>query len=142
MRVAFSVVSAVAVACVSTTSPAQTGSQAAGAQQYPHQLTSSELQALIPDSTSYSRANGGPKAMANYKSVDGRAHIRSPDFEDFGTWRITDDNLLCTKYNRARSGQENCQTVWKTGPDSFEAHLAGGQIVKVTGWVPGNPEGL
>jgi len=132
---------AVVALCSGRMSSAQTASQAAGAQQYPHQLTSAELRAIMPDSTSYSPGNFGPKTAANYRSPDGHIHVKSPDFEDFGTYRITDDDLFCSKYNKARSGQETCQTIWQTGPDLFEAHLPNGQTVKGPR-VPGNPERL
>jgi hypothetical protein len=121
---------------------AQTASQTPGAQQYPHQLTGAEVRARVSDSTAYTAGNFGPKTYAVYYSAGGQIKIRSPDFQDVGTYRITDDGQFCTKYNKMRNGQETCQTLWQTGPDAFENHLPNGQIIKSTGRAPGNPEGL
>jgi hypothetical protein len=79
---------------------------------------------------------------ASYRSADGHIHLKSPDVEDVGTYRITDDDRFCTKYSRLRGGQETCQTVWQTGPNSFEAHLPNGQTFKGPAPVSGNPERL
>ena len=121
---------------------AQTGVPTSGSQQYPHQLTAAELRSTVPNSTVYSPGNWGPKSYANYRSSDGHIHVKGPDINDVGVWRITGDGLFCTKYNKLRNGQETCQTIWLTAPDTMEAHLPNGQIAKSTSTVPGNPEGL
>src|SRR5690242_17795240 len=71
-------------------------------------------------------------ASIRSRSADGHIHVKSPDFNDVGTYRITDDGMFCTKYNKIRGGQETCQIVWQTGPDTIEAHLPNGQVAKVT----------
>ena len=131
---------AVALCCHSGLSLAQT-SQAARTQQYPYQLTAAELRSKVPDSTSYGIGAYGPNTFVSYRSPDFRIHLRGPGFEDFGTYRITDGGMLCTKYSKVRDGLEVCQTIWQSGPDSIEARLPNGQIFKGV-WVPGNPEHL
>jgi len=116
--------------------------RSAGAQQYPHRLTAPEVRALMTNSTTYMPGNFGPKTTANYRSPDGRIHVKSPSYEDFGTYRITDDGLFCSTYKKARNGQETCQTIWQTGPDTFEAHLPNGQVIKGPRPVPEDPGGL
>lgn len=133
---------AVAIWCAGGTGSAQTPSQAPAPQRYPHQLTSAELRATIPNSTAYAAGNFGPKTYASYRSADGHIHIKSPGFDDVGIYRITDDSLFCTKYNKIRGGQETCQTVWQTGPDSSEVHLPNGQVITGPAPVSGNPERL
>ncbi|HEY2616327.1 MAG TPA: hypothetical protein VGI78_03215 [Acetobacteraceae bacterium] len=123
-------------------SSAQTASQAAGAQQYPHRLTSAEIRNRQSDATFYTIGQYGPKTFTGYFSPGGQIKWRGPGAVDVGTWRVTDDDLLCTKYTRLRDGQETCQAIWQTGPDSFEARLPNGQIFRSSGRVSGNPEGL
>jgi hypothetical protein len=67
--------------------------------------------------------------------------VRSPDVSDTGTYRITDDDMYCSKYRKLRDGVETCQTIWQTGPNTYETHLPNGTVIKGT-IVPGNPEGL
>lgn len=133
MPLILGVVTGVVLSCVSGT---------AGAQQYPRQLTGAEVRALMTDSTSYQPGNFGPKTTANYRSPDGRIHVKAPNYEDFGTYRITDDGQFCSTYKKARNGQETCQTIWQVGPDSFEIHLPNGQVIVAGRPVPGNPERL
>ena len=140
MRLAAGTVVLIAVfACYAQTSAAQTSTPPA---QYPHQLTAAELRATIPNSTAYLPGNWGPKSYVNYRSADGHIHVKGPDIDDLGTFRITDDGLLCTKYNKLRNGQETCQTVWLTGPGAMESRLPNGQVFKATVTVAGNPERL
>lgn len=127
---------------VAADSFAQTSNPPTSAQQYPHRLTAAELRAIVPNSTVYTIGKFGPKTFSIYRSAGGRIHMKSPDFEDFGIYRITDDGLLCTKYQKARGGEETCQVLLQTGPDAFEAHLPNGQIIKGAAPVPGNPERL
>jgi hypothetical protein len=110
--------------------------------QYPHQLSAAEIRATMANSTEYAAGNWGLKTYATYYSADGRIHSRGPNDNDTGTFRITDDGMICTKYVEYRSGQETCQTVWRTGPNEIETHLPDGKIVKPTATAPGNPEGL
>jgi hypothetical protein len=138
MRLVF-FLSVVAIAgCTST----QSGAPALVAQQYPHQLTAAEIRANIPNSTQYAVGKYGPKTYATYYSADGHIHFKGPDDEDHGTFRITDDGLICTKYDNYRSGQETCQTVWLTAPNTIETRLADGKVVKPSARSVGNPEGL
>jgi hypothetical protein len=111
-------------------------------QTYPHKLTAVELRVFYPNSTVYAPGIYGPKTFTVYYSANGRITMRSAVSQDTGTWRITDDGLFCTKYVKGRGGQENCQTVWLTGPDSFENHLPSGEVAKATAHVSGNPDGL
>jgi hypothetical protein len=121
---------------------AQVGSPSSAAQGYPRKLTAADLrERLSVARTSYSPGNFGPKTNAAYFSPDGNIKFRSPDIWDTGTWKITEDGLLCTKYTKLRNAQETCQTVYLTGPDTMESHLPNGTIVKSTS-VVGNPEGL
>lgn len=129
--------------CAGGPSVAQTASKAPGAQQYPHRLSSAEIRDYFADHTNYMAGQFGPKTTAVYYSANGQIKARSPNGQDAGIYRITDDGLFCTKYNKFRNGQETCQTVWQTGPDSYEVHLPNGQIPPgATAHVSGNPEGL
>jgi hypothetical protein len=121
---------------------AQPASQAAGAPQYPHRLTSAEIRDRQSDATFYTIGQYGPKTYTGYFSSGGQIKWRGPGALDVGTWRVTNDDLLCTKYTKLRDGQETCQAIWQTGPDSFEARLPNGQIFRSAGRVSGNPEGL
>lgn len=112
------------------------------AQQYPHRLTAAELRATIPNSTAYSPGKFGPKSLSIYRSPDGHIHMKSPEFEDFGIYRITDDGFYCTKYQKVRDGVETCQAIWQVGADAFESHLPNGQVIKSIAPVPGNPDRL
>jgi hypothetical protein len=111
-------------------------------QQYPHQLTKAELRDFYSNATIYALGRIGPKTYRTFFSSDGHIHINSPDFDDVGTWRIDDNGLFCTKYNKMRNAQETCQSIWQTGPNAYESHLPNGQIYKTTERVAGNPEGL
>ena len=128
--------------CAGTTSSTQTSPLISASGQYPHQLTAAEVRATMPNSTEYAIGNYGPKTYATYYSANGHIHFKGPDAEDFGTFRITDDGQMCTKYEQYRRGQETCQTVWLTAPNTLETHLPDGKIVKPTAWSAGNPEGL
>jgi hypothetical protein len=128
--------------CAGTTSSTQTSAPAAASVQYPHQLTAAEIRATMANSTEYAAGNWGLKTYATYYSANGHIHFKGPDDEDTGTFRITDDGLMCTKYDKYRKGQETCQTVWLTAPNTPETHLPDGKIVKPTAWSAGNPEGL
>ena len=37
--------------------------------------------------------------------------MRSPDISDTGTFRITDDDMYCSKERQLRNGAETCQTT-------------------------------
>jgi hypothetical protein len=121
---------------------AQTASHAPTPQTYPHRLTATELRVLYPDSTFYVTGIYGPKTYTVYFSANGQVRLRSAIVQDIGTWRITDDGLFCSKYVKIRGGNETCQTVRQTGPDTIENQLPGGEIVIATGHVSGNPDGL
>ena len=135
----------VLVGCQSTT-PQQTTAQAAPLTvsqpaAEPHKLTVEELRALFAaPHTAYSAGNYGPKTNVGY-FADGKIITRSPQMNDTGVYRITDDGLYCSTFTQLRGGIENCQTIWQIGPDRYEAHLANGRVFKST-HVPGNPEGL
>jgi hypothetical protein len=129
------------VGCQSTT-PQQTTAQVASLTvSEPHQLTTDELRALFAaPHTAYSVGSYGPKTNVGY-FADGKIITRSPQMNDTGVYRITDDGLYCSTFTQLRGGIENCQTIWQIGPDSYEAHLANGRVFKST-HVPGNPEGF
>ncbi len=116
------------------------GTAMAQAPMQPHQLTGAEIRAL-GEHTAYSAGRFGPKTNTSYFTPDGQIRMRSPDISDTGTFRITDDDMYCSKYRKLRDGAETCQTIWQTGPNTYEAHLPNGSVVKST-FVPGNPEGL
>lgn len=111
-------------------------------QQFPHQLTATEVRSRLSDETFYLLGSYGPKTFVYYFGPNGQIKMRSPGGSDTGTWRITDDGQWCTKYAKARNGQEACYTTWQTGPDSFEYRSSNGQGMKPTASVAGNPEGL
>jgi hypothetical protein len=105
----------------------------------PHRLTGAEIRAL-GEHTSYSAGRFGPKTSTAYFTPDGQVRVRSPDVSDTGTYRITDDDMYCSN-RKLRDGVETCQTIWQTGPNTYETHLPNGTVIKGT-IVPGNPEGL
>jgi hypothetical protein len=133
---------AVIAVAVSLAGRGGAGLAQSGAQAQPHKLSAAELRALnsVPH-TSYVAGRFGPNTSVAYFTPDGQIKFRSPDLHDAGTYRITDDDKLCTKYRTIRSGLENCQDIYQIGPDTYESHLPNGTIVKSRS-VPGNPEGL
>jgi hypothetical protein len=137
MRLVFAGLVALA-GCAGTTSSTQTIAPVS----YPHQLTAAEIRTIKPNSTDYAAGAWGIKTYATYYSPDGHIHYKGPDAEDFGTYRITDDGMICTKYQKYRNGLETCQTVWLTAPDTLETHLPNGGVVKPPARAAGNPEGL
>jgi hypothetical protein len=107
----------------------------------PHRLTGAEIRTAYVGNMAYGFGRFGPKTITTYFAPDGQVRARSPDGSDTGTYRITDDDMYCSKYRKLRDGVETCQTIWQTGPNTYEAHLPNGSVVKVT-IVAGNPEGL
>ncbi len=106
-----------------------------------HRLTAAEIRAAYVGNTAYGLGRFGPKSFESYFAPDGQVRMRSPDITENGTYRITDDDMYCSKYQTIRGGVDTCQTVYQTGPNAYEVHPAIGPIVKVT-IVPGNPDGL
>jgi len=130
------------VAACAVSARAQPAPQPSAPQTYPKRLTAAELRERnVVARTSYVPGRFGPKTNVAYFTPDGKIKFRSPDIWDTGTWRIMDDGQLCTKYTKLRNGQETCQTIYLTGPDTTEAHLPDGTILKALS-VVGNPEGL
>ena len=122
--------------------PAQTGASAPVAPPQPHKLTAAELQAMFAaPHTTYSPGSYGPNTNVGYYA-DGQIKFRNSEINDSGTYTISDKGQLCTKYRTFRGGSENCQDIYQVGPDTYEAHLPNGTIIKGARNVPGNPEGL
>lgn len=132
---------AIAVTLVAAASLAQLSSaQPQAGQGTKHKLTADDLRSLMSvPFTSYSVGNYGPKTNAAYFTPDGNIKFKSPNQNDTGKYRVTDDGKLCTQYKVLRNGTENCQDLYQTGPDQYESHLPNGTIV-TSQWVPGNPE--
>jgi hypothetical protein len=107
----------------------------------PRRLTGAEIRAAYVGNSAYTAGRFGPKTSAGYFAPDGQVRMRSPDVSDTGTYRITDDDMYCSKFQKLRDGVETCQTIWQTGTNSYEAHLPNGAVLKVI-IVAGNPEGL
>ena len=130
--------------------PSQTASQATSAtpptvpqtQPVSHKLSADELRAMVSTPhTVYAAGTYGPKTIATYYA-DGHIKSRSPGGGDTGVYRVSDDGKFCTTYKTFRGGKENCQDIYQTGPNMYEAHLPDGTIVGPNPQVPGNPEGL
>ena len=106
------------------------------------QLSAAELrQRYAAGVTSYSSGSSGPKTFAGYYSPDGKIVLHSPQMNDIGTYRITDDGQFCTRYTTIRNGVETCQTMWQVDQNTIEGHLPNGAVIQATS-VPGNPEGF
>jgi hypothetical protein len=127
-----------AVAIVAFTSGS--GLAQAPAPMSPHQLTAAEIRAAYVGNVGYGAGRFGPKTSSVYFAPDGQIRMRSPDMNDSGTYRITDDGMYCSKFHKLRDGVEACQTIWQTGPNAYESHY-NGRVTKVT-IVAGNPDGL
>ena len=78
--------------CQGGSRPARTTSQAPAAQPASRQLSAAELRQLYAAGvTSYSSGSSGPRTFAGYHSPDGKIILHSPQMNDIGTYRITDD---------------------------------------------------
>jgi hypothetical protein len=106
----------------------------------PHKLSGAEIRAAYVGNLAYGAGRFGPKTITTYFAPDGQVRLRSPDVNDIGTYRISDD-MYCSKYQKLRDGVETYQTIWQTGPNTDEAHAPNGSVAKVT-IVAGNPDGL
>ena len=60
---------------------------------------------------------------------------------DEGTWRVTKDNTVCTKYSWIRQGDENCRRVYKVGNEYQSIQLDGSASSKYK-IIKGNPKNL
>jgi hypothetical protein len=130
------------VGCQGGSRTARTTSQAPAAQPASRQLSATELrQRYAAGVTSYSSGSSGPKTFAGYYSPDGKIVVHSPQMNDIGTYRITDDGEFCTRYTTIRNGVETCQTMWQVDQNTIEGHLPNGAVIQATS-VPGNPEGF
>ena len=84
--------------CQGGSRPAPTTSQGPAARSAGHQLSAAELRQLYAAGvTSYSSGSSGPKTFAGYYSPDGKIVLHSPQMNDIGTYRITDDGQFCTR---------------------------------------------
>ena len=92
-----------------------------------HKLTVDELRAefAIPHTT-YAAGSYGPKTSVSYVA-DGKIRMRSPQINDTGTYRITDDGQYCSKFTTVRGGLETCQTIYQVGDGKYESHCRMGQ---------------
>src|ERR1700731_3519833 len=98
-RVAVRIAIGIMAAACAVPGRAQLAPQPSAAQTYPKLLTAADLRERFAVAyTTYSAGNFGPKTYAVYFTPDGKIKFRSPDMSDTGTWRITDDGHLCTKY--------------------------------------------
>lgn len=61
--------------------------------------------------------------------------------EDSGTWKITKNNTLCTKYTWIRNGEENCRRYYKVGNEYQSVQLDGSASSKFK-IVKGTPKKL
>ena len=98
--------------------------------QQPRKLSGPEIRSLLVGNTAYTPGRFGPKMYTIHYNRDGTIDFTSPDGQDFGTWKVSEDGLFCTKYKYLRGGAETCQTIWQTGPNACEFHLPNGTILK------------
>ena len=96
---------------------------------------------MRPGSPATAQAAPDLKTFAGYYSPDGKIVVHSPQINDIGTYRITDDGEFCTRYTTIRNGVETCQTMWQVDQNTIEGHLPNGAVIQATS-VPGNPEGF
>jgi hypothetical protein len=93
--------------------PTQTASIAPGAT-LPARLTNNEIATLIAGNTATGVAsNGQPYYL--YFSRDGRVRFREGDFSDSGSWRVTNDGMLCTSMAKTNVGVEQCYALYREG---------------------------
>jgi outer membrane murein-binding lipoprotein Lpp len=136
------IVTLMVAGCQGSSRPARTTSQVQAAQPAVRQLSAAELRQIYAAGvTSYSSGSSGPKTFAGYYSPDGKIILHSPQMNDIGTYRITDDGEFCTRYTTIRNGVETCQTMWQVDQNTIEGHLPNGAVIQATS-VPGNPEGF
>jgi hypothetical protein len=66
----------------------------------PHRLTGAEVCAAHVGNMAYAAGRFAPKTIATYFAPEGQARLRSPDVNDTATYRTTDYDMYCSKYQK------------------------------------------
>jgi len=86
----------------------------------PPRLSSGEIMSLLAGNTASGVASNGQPYYVHF-TRDGRIRFREADFNDFGSWRVTSDNRLCSTMTRTNVGVEQCYSLYRDGTNvSFE----------------------
>lgn len=86
----------------------------------PPRLSSGEIMSLLSGNTASGVASNGQPYYVRF-ARDGRLRFREGDFNDYGSWRVTSDNQLCSRMERTNTGIEQCYSLYRDGTNvSFE----------------------
>lgn len=95
-----------------TYAPTQTAGIVPGA--LPARLSSSEILPLIDGNTATGVASNGQTYYVHFLR-DGRLRFRENDYVDSGSWRVTNDNRLCSTLTKINAGVEECYSLYREG---------------------------
>ena len=94
------------------------GGQPTNAQSY---LSAEEVTVLLTDKTEVGKTSKG-KDYSVHRRADGSQTIKAGNFKDTGTWRVTDDGKLCSKWKKIRKGEERCDIRISVDGDKINMH--------------------
>jgi hypothetical protein len=119
--------------------PTQTASIAPGAA-LPARLSNNEIATLLAGNTAAGIAsNGQPYYL--YFSRDGRIRFREADFTDAGSWRVSNDGMLCTSMTKTNVGAEQCYALYREGTNVSFNRPDGAKVGSFT-VLAGDPQNL
>lgn len=99
--------------------PMQTASVSPGGM-LPARLSSGEILSLLADNTATGVASNGQTYYLRF-ARDGRVRFREGNFNDSGSWRITNDDRLCSTMTKTNVGVEQCYSLYRDGSNvAFE----------------------
>jgi hypothetical protein len=78
-------------------------------------LTAAAIRDAVVGNTGTGTMSGSTIVYSMYVAADGTAQSRLPTGIDEGSWRLTNDDQWCAKWQRFRGGAEYCQRVYKDG---------------------------
>jgi hypothetical protein len=79
----------------------------------PARLSGGEIQQLMINNTASGVASNGQPYFLRFGS-DGRVRFRQSDFNDSGSWRVSND-LLCSTMTKTNVGVEQCYGLYRDG---------------------------
>ena len=80
------------------------GSLPVNAQSY---LSAEEATKLLSGKTEVGKTSKG-NDYSVHRRADGSQTLKTGNFKDTGTWRVTNDGKLCSKWTKIRKGKERC----------------------------------
>jgi hypothetical protein len=119
--------------------PTQTASIAPGAT-LPARLSNNEIATLVAGNTATGIASSGQPYYL-YFARDGRVRFRQGDFSDSGSWRVTNDGMLCTSMTKTNVGVEQCYALYREGTNVSFTRPDGAKVGSFT-VLAGDPQNL